>query len=498
MLSRGIKFRLIGSLVVMTLIILSIFFVLLNYYFKDYSRKEFERTLRFLGSNASSLLTRELYNADYNRVRDVATSIGPENFDYMIIYDNMTDNMAFLEDEDGITASFKMETLIKNKSSFEKTEHNFNGEVYSRYLFLLYTPGEMDEPLGALVLGISNQRMKSRLMAMSYRLFLISSLLFLTLTLVIYFLVARIVRPIRLLSVIMGKFASGDYSVRSQIRTSDEIGDLSNNFNIMAEQINEQIESIELYSKNLEKMVEERTDELLKAMDSIKEKDKRLTQAEKIQSLNTVVSSIAHEINNPLAIISGNLQILEARATDEKKKKKLRKAEAAIQRIATLIDEINFFSGIKDVTVLPLEFSLLLSNALSKVVPEDVTVKIESIDDDSISSNQNLLTMSVENILKNSVEQFRHKGVSGEIVVRYFREPYYFVVEVIDNGGGVKEPERVFEPFYTTYNEKKGLGLTFAYHAIVALSGEISIENIEDGAKVTLKVPAMESYEPEE
>jgi two-component system NtrC family sensor kinase len=281
---------------------------------------------------------------------------------------------------------------------------------------------------------------------------------------------------------------------------------LSDNFNILADKINEQILSIEKYSKNLEKMVAERTADLLKAMDAIKEKDKKLNQAEKISSLNSIVSSIAHEINNPLAIISGNLQLLDIKVEDPKIKKKLDAAEDAIQRIAKLIDEINFFSAIKDISITRLSFSNLLSNVVSKIVPENISITIDGVEEDRIDSNTNLLTISVENILKNSVEVIQARNIKGKIHVRYFRESLGFVVEIIDNGGGAAEPGKVFNPFYTTFMQKKGLGLTFVYHAIQALNGEVSIENIEDdengansqsGVKVSIILPVEESKDDE-
>ena len=68
------------------------------------------------------------------------------------------------------------------------------------------------------------------------------------------------------------KLAAGNYSVRSDIESDDEIGALSKDFNIMADKINEQIKSIAKYSRNLEKMVKERTKELEEALNNIKEK----------------------------------------------------------------------------------------------------------------------------------------------------------------------------------------------------------------------------------
>ncbi len=498
MLKKGIKTKLILNLVVWTLVLMSIFFIILDRYLKDYSLKEAENTILFLGQNASSLLQKPLFDSDYNQLVNIARPLILADFDYLVIFDSLTQNIALAENKTEIdTDSLRLEKVLKNKTTYEKVNLHLKEKKFTQYLFPVTSSG-VTRPLGFLVIGISPERMKSKLGGITQRILLVSILLFLTLTLTIYFLSDKIVKPIKKLSEKIQTFASGDYSVRSDIKTNDEIRVLSDNFNIMADKINEQILSIEQYSKNLEKMMAERTDDLLKAMDAIKEKDKKLTQAEKISSLNSIVSSIAHEINNPLAIISGNLQLLGIKIEDPKMKKKLDAAEDAIQRITNLIDEINFFSAIKDISINQLSFSNLLSNVVSKVVPKDISITIDGVQEDRIDSNTNLLTISLENILKNSVEVIRSRNIEGKIHVCYFREGLFFVVEIVDNGGGVEEPGKVFNPFYTTFMQKKGLGLTFVYHAIQALNGEVSIENIEDdendandqrGVKVSIMLP---------
>jgi signal transduction histidine kinase len=498
MSKKGIKTKLILHLVAWTLVLMSIFFIILDRYLKDYSLKEAENTILFLGQNASSLLQKPLFDSDYNQLANIARPLILADFDYLVIFDSLTQNIALKVNKAKIDIdSLRLEKVLKNKTSFEKVNFHQKGEKYTQYLFPVTSLG-VSRPLGFLVIGISLERMKSKLAGITQRILLISILLFFTLTLTIYFLSDKIVKPIKKLSEKIQTFASGDYSVRSDIKTNDETGVLSDNFNIMADKINEQILSIEQYSKNLEKMMAERTEDLLKAMDALKEKDKKLNRAEKISSLNSIVSSIAHEINNPLAIISGNLQLLEIKTEDQKMKKKLDAAEDAIQRIAKLIDEINFFSAIKDISITQLSFSNLLSNVVSKVVRKNIPVTIDGVAEDRIDSNTNLLTISLENILKNSVEVIRSRNIEGNIHIRYYREGLAFVVEIIDNGGGVEEPARVFDPFYTTFTQKKGLGLTFVYHAIQALNGEVSIENIEDdendtngqsGVKVSIILP---------
>ena len=218
-------------------------------------------------------------------------------------------------------------------------------------------------------------------------------------------------------------------------------------------------------------------------------KEEKLIRAEKISSLNSLVTSIAHEINNPMAIISGNIQIIESKSgADSTEKKRFNVVQDAIHRIETLISDMNFLTTIKDMTILNFSFSALLSRVANQIIPEDIKLKIEGCDEDNINSNQNMVTICVENVLRNSVDSIKGRDIDGEISIRYYWADTFFVIEITDNGGGIEEPDRIFEPFYTTFSDKRGLGLTFVFHAIQALNGEISVENFKNGTRVTLKL----------
>jgi len=487
MLKTGIKQKLILNLVITTLVLMSLFFLLLDQYLKDYSRSEAEKTILFLGQNASSLLQRPLFYQDYGRLTTIAQSIRLENFDYLVVIDNTTTTIAFKNDENDITSSFDWEKTVKGKEIISEKILNIKNQRFTQYLFPIFAGTQ--QPLGFLVIGVSVEKMESRLRGITKRILVISAFLFLSLTLTIYLLAEKIARPLRILTEKIATFASGDYSVRSHIKTSDEIRDLSDNFNFMADKINEQIVSIEEYSKNLENMVEERTQELLVALDAIKEKDKKLTQVEKVRSLNTLVSSIAHEINNPLAIISGNIQLMENRIQDTVLIKKIRSAADAVERIANLIDEMTFFSAIRDISYSPIIFAHLVDKVIKRIVPRTVSVHIDGSEDEQFQSNQYLLGVCLENILENSIDAFKTSGIRGEIYIKYWKEGDYFWIEIEDNGGGFADLSKIFEPFYTTYNNKKGLGLTFVYHVVQTLNGEVMVDNTEKGAQVRLMLP---------
>jgi signal transduction histidine kinase len=496
------------SLILMVSVLMTIFFVVLDRYLKANSIQQVEKTIMFLGRNTAQSLQNPLLYSDYSRIENIVYPIILDAVDFLVVYDRGTSNIAFKEDKNNYTFLFQWKDIVSGIMDIKITPLVIKGEEYTQYTFPVFSIGTGD-PLGYLIIGVSGKKMRSLMEGITNRVLIASFMLFLALTVTIYFLSDKIVKPIKQLSLNIGTFAAGEYSIRSDIKTSDEIRDLSDNFNFMADKINEQIVSIEKYSKNLEKMVEERTVELLKALDAIKEKDNKLNQAEKINSLNSIVSSIAHEINNPLAIISGNLQLLEPRLQDPLVQKKLNTANEAVQRIANLIDEINFFAAIKDSSTTSLSFGELLTEIIEKIVPPGIEVNREGTEDDHIDTSAHLLTIVMENILENAVEMLSLESnrAVGKILIRYFLDTPYFVIEVIDNAGGFKDTTKVFEPFYTTFSQKKGLGLTFVYHAIQALNGEITVENVEaignigkaeSGARVSIMLPIRIDIDDEE
>jgi sensor histidine kinase regulating citrate/malate metabolism len=193
MLKKGIKTKLILNLVVWTLVLMSIFFIILDQYLKDYSLKEAENTILFLGQNASSLLQKPLFDSDYNQLENIARPFILADFDYLVIFDGFTQNIAVKENKTGIGIdSLQLEKVLKNKTTFEKANLQLKGKKYTQYLFPVTSLG-VTRPLGFLVIGISPERMKSKLGGITRRILLITILLFITLTLTIYFLSDKIV-----------------------------------------------------------------------------------------------------------------------------------------------------------------------------------------------------------------------------------------------------------------------------------------------------------------
>ncbi|MEJ1937505.1 sensor histidine kinase, partial [Nostoc sp. NIES-2111] len=97
------------------------------------------------------------------------------------------------------------------------------------------------------------------------------------------------------------------FDILAPVMTTDEIGVLANSFNKLIERIAEYTHELDLARETLESRVQERTQELSKALESLQHTQSQLVQAEKMSSLGQLVAGIAHEINNPVNFIFGNL-----------------------------------------------------------------------------------------------------------------------------------------------------------------------------------------------
>jgi len=486
----SVKTTLITRFAMICAILLSLFLIIMNQGLKRFSHQDIDRTLTYLGQNTSYNLRTPLFYGDTSQIENlIQPLILSEHIDYTLIVEYPSQKTIIGHDrKDWLLArrTMKKEPAVLN--SIAQRPLNLKGESFKEFIFPI-TLEQVSEPIGALIIGISDQRIYSRLLGLRNFTALITLSLFITLLLAIYLTSSQTIKPLKRLDQLIRRFADGQYQVRSPIVSHDEVGALSDNFNLMAEKINEQIVSIENYSKNLESMVEERTEKLRKAIDEIKEKDRRLMQAEKLNSLNSLVSSIAHEINNPMAIISGNVQMLEHRIESPDILKRLVSISDAVTRISKLMNEVNFFSSIRDVTISSFTFINQLNSVIEKVIPDSIKIDIHGEPEIRIATNHNLLNITLTQVLQNCVDAFNDRNIAGEITIRYGLDNRVFILSIEDNGGGVKEPKKIFDPFYSSSNERKGLGLTFAYHAVTALEGEISIENTEKGAIVYIFMP---------
>lgn len=354
---------------------------------------------------------------------------------------------------------------------------------------------------------------------------LITSLVIVTIilsTLFVMWLIRWIKYPIRQLEKGAKKVAGGDLSVQLDITSEDEIGNLTNSFNLMTKSLREAMEKskiqadrlkmqwevlnetyleLELKSDSLEKQkstIEKKNRELRKTMEKLKSTQSQLIDSEKMASLGQLTAGIAHEINNPINYISAGINPLKRDMADiESLYKKYKEAstngfdENKLSDAKEFSDEIesdflfeeikSLLEGIEEGASRTREIVIGLRNfsrmdedaiktaninegidstlmLLRNKIKNKITIKKEYGQIPPIECYPGKLNQVFMNILNNAADAIKDEG---EIAIRTWGNDDHIFISIKDNGIGIPENtrKRIFEPFYTTKEVGQGTGL---------------------------------------
>jgi two-component system NtrC family sensor kinase len=222
----------------------------------------------------------------------------------------------------------------------------------------------------------------------------------------------------------------------------------------------------------------------------------QLVQSEKLASLGQLVGGAAHELNNPLTAMLGYSELLTETPLNSEQRALADKIGLQVRRTRTLVSSLLSFA--KQV---PFEKSLLDLNALAHTAvklcqPQMRTANVQlrtelSAGLPQVLGDSNQLLQVCLHITNNAINALSPNG--GTFVVSTRLQGDSIVLEFSDSGPGMKEPERVFDPFYTTrpIGQGTGLGLSACYGIIQEHGGKITCENrSEGGASFRIELPA--------
>lgn len=232
----------------------------------------------------------------------------------------------------------------------------------------------------------------------------------------------------------------------------------------------------------------------------------QLVHSEKMAAVGTLASGIAHEFNNLLQIIIGNVQFAQVTKNFDERKESLDIILNASRRAAAIIKDLLFFSRkeksekeICDVTGL-VDSVVSLTKDHFKKHNIKIINRYESIP--QIRVNRGEMQQVFLNIITNARDAMMPKGGKLEIVVR--QDKNNVIVNFKDTGIGIKKKNlsKVLEPFYTTKDSPKGdsmlfrtgLGLSVSYGIIKRHGGTIEVESQPgEGTTFTVKLPAKDT-----
>jgi two-component system NtrC family sensor kinase len=224
----------------------------------------------------------------------------------------------------------------------------------------------------------------------------------------------------------------------------------------------------------------------------------QLVQKEKLATLGNLVAGAANEINHPLgAIMSYSEQLWGKDRLTEDQSQLIRKIVNQARRTRDLVADLLRFAQQSPADKIVVDLSMLLQRATQMLELRHPGGKIRvtlSIANESprVQGNANQLFQAFVEIIENAMDALEEAG-GGTLEITAQRNGTEAVLQFSDTGPGVREPLRVFDPFYTTKPVGKGtgLGLSAVYGVIQEHSGQITCQNRAGGGAVfVIRIPA--------
>ena len=283
------------------------------------------------------------------------------------------------------------------------------------------------------------------------------------------FVLRLVHRPVRILKRGTEELAKGDLGYQIAVESTDELGDLANSFNVMSLQLRAAHEEITSWARTLETRVEEKTNELKRAHEHV-------VHVEKMASIGKMAAVVAHEINNPLSGILTYAKLLkkwvEKVEGNEQKRVEIRECldlvESESKRCGDLVKNLLMFSRSAPMNLEWADVNQVVDRCIRLVQHHldlgNVQLQVETASDlpvlhcDPAQVEQVLLAL-----VMNAIDAMP-RGGNLMVRTRSLPQSRQIEIQVRDDGVGIPPDllPRLFEPFLTTKETGKGVGLGLA------------------------------------
>ena len=321
-----------------------------------------------------------------------------------------------------------------------------------------------------------------------------------------------VTKPINTLALIARKVSQGDLTVTSGISRTDELGILGKAFDDMVDQMRENIEMLDLKVASRTQTLATTNAQLQQALSDSQQAQQQLAQVQHINAVGQLAGGLAHDFNNILTIILGNL--LTAQQDNENNKPLLSRLLPAIKasrKGSDITNRLLAFSRRQYLVPCKVDITELIDETIELLkgsLPSKITINTDYsseglqiyVDANQLENclinlvlnakdampNGGVITISVNKKIVNELLQFDEEVAFGD----------YLDVTIIDDGNGFCEQaiNKAFEPFFTTKDthQGSGLGLSMVFGFIKQSQGYIRIANQKNGgAKISILLPLL-------
>lgn len=245
-------------------------------------------------------------------------------------------------------------------------------------------------------------------------------------------------------------------------------------------------QELEEYTKNLEKLVKERT--------------KQLQDKERLAAVGETAGMVGHDIRNPLQAITGDLYLIEQEINSIPKCKTDEVAESlnAINENITYINKI--VSDLQDYTktltpnVTKVNFNDIVKSDLDgRKIPNSIVVEVDVETDLALNTDPAFLRRILTNLITNSIQSMPQ---GGKLTIGAFLDKDKTIIYVQDTGEGIPNGDKnhLFKPLFTTKAKGQGFGLAVIKRFVDALNGSISFESeVGKGTKFIVELPLVKT-----
>lgn len=389
-----------------------------------------------------------------------------------------------------VSAAVRYKVLVEGATWLDRA-FVVNDWYISGYLPLI---DSFDQRVGMLYVGFLEAPFMAAKRS-AYILIFAAFVLVLALTVPLFLRLARgIFAPLEKMTRTMEKVETGELGARiGPVAARDEIGTVAAHLDTLLDQVQERDRRLRSWADELNTRVEERTVELREANQKLETTYQQLVMSEKLASIGEITAGVAHEINNPVAVIQGNVDVIRQTLGPQADPvaTELGLIDRQVGRINAIVGKLLQFAR-------PTEFGTFEESVDMEAVLDDCLVLVDhviskgeievSIDRGStppVRINPGELQQVIINLIVNAVQAMNGAG-RLEIAIREMPRNGKpgARLDIADTGPGISDAlqKSVFDPFYTTkLGEGTGLGLSVSQTLIQNANGLISVGNRNGG-----------------
>ena len=279
-----------------------------------------------------------------------------------------------------------------------------------------------------------------------------------------------LILPIQRLARATYSIARGNWEERLEVLRTDELGQLTESFNIMAKS-------------------------LIAKREQLESTYKELAQQERMAEIGKFSMIIAHELKNPLGIIKGSVDIMDKPTTKPQiKQTMISYIQDEVKRLNKLIEDFLSFARPKPPQKVLSDVNIIVKRisehfVVPKEIKEKISMQIDLGSPPRIEIDENQIYQTLLNLINNAVQAIEKKG---RIHIKTDCNEQWVSIRVSNTGPVIPEElrEKVFEPFFTTKARGTGLGLAIVRKFIENHQGSVSVSDFSgEGTTFNILLP---------